>query len=323
MRQLALRFQITDKPDPYRKFQREPIPYLGGLAIMLSLILMTVIGTLILDLSDALKEDIFFLLIPAITLGIVGLWDDIKNLSPEFRLMVQVIMGIIGSITISFGSTTGSVTGNSTLDLLVSIFWIVGITNAVNFFDNTDGGAAIACFFSAFGFFLYGLATGQPYISYFGLAIMGVLSGFFLWNRKPARIYMGDSGALFLGMLLATLAIRIDPVTDTRLASLTIPLLFLALPILDTTVVMIERIRSRRSPFKGGRDHLSHRLALKGIRHRHVLYRFAALSIVFQLPVFLILVTNAKGELFIAFVAALSFASLCLYFLRVEVRYDN
>jgi UDP-GlcNAc:undecaprenyl-phosphate GlcNAc-1-phosphate transferase len=323
MRKVAIKLDITDRPDKERKLQKEPIPYLGGLGIMLSLLLLVSIGVFTLNISPEFREDIYYLFIPALILGLVGLWDDVKNLSPQFRLMVQILMGLAGSLTITFGSTTGSITGNATLDLLVSIFWIVGITNAVNFFDNVDGGAAIACFISSFGFCTYGFLTGQPYIGVFGLLLMGVLAGFFIWNRRPARIYMGDSGALFLGVLLATITIRIDPVADSKLVSFAIPILFLALPILDTTVVVVNRIRNGRSPLEGGRDHLSHRLSIIGLSNRKILYRFTLISLLFQVPIFLTLLTSSSLEFAMVLIGFLTFAHLLYRFSKISIVYEH
>lgn len=322
MRKVAIRWDITDRPDQSRKQQLEPIPYLGGLGMMFSLVLCITLGVLVTDLSPELQEDILYLLIPAVILGLIGLWDDIKNLSPQFRLMIQVILGLAGSLTITFGSTTGSITGNATLNLLISIFWIVGITNAVNFFDNIDGGAAIACFITSLGFCAYGFLTAQPYIGIFGLLLMAVLAGFFIWNHRPARIYMGDSGALFLGMLLATIAVRIDPVADSRFVSFAIPMLFLTLPILDTTVVVINRVRNGRSPLQGGRDHLSHRLAILGHTNRKILYRFCVIGIIFQVPIFLTLLTNSYMEIVLVVIGLLIFCHQFFYFSKVVVKYD-
>jgi UDP-GlcNAc:undecaprenyl-phosphate GlcNAc-1-phosphate transferase len=323
MRKVAIKLDITDRPDTERKLQKEPIPYLGGLGIMISLLLLVSIGVLTLNISSEFREDIYFLFVPALILGLVGLWDDLKNLSPQFRLMVQVLMGLAGSLTITFGSTTGSISGNATLDLLISIFWIVGITNAINFFDNIDGGAAIACFISSFGFCAYGFLTGQPYIGVFGLLLMGVLAGFFIWNRRPARIYMGDSGALFLGILLATITIRIDPSVDSKISSLVVPILFLALPILDTSVVVWTRIRNRRSPIRGGLDHLSHRLASKGLPHRFILLQFSVISLIFQIPVFVMVFVPTFIQVAMAFSGITLLLLLFNHFRKITVFYEN
>ena len=323
MRKTAMSLNIFDKPDGGRKTQREPVPYLGGLAIMISFLITVITGLYVVSPSTEVRTDIIYLLLPAAALGIIGLWDDIKELSPHFRLMVQVLLGLAGSLTITFGSTSGSATGNQSTDLLLSIFWIVGITNALNFFDNMDGGAAVASFMTALGIFFYSSITNQSYLAIFGLVLMGVLAGFFYWNRRPARIYMGDSGALFLGILLATIAIRIDPQTDSKWTSFAVPIFLLALPIFDTCVVVISRLINSRSPLQGGQDHLSHRLALKGIRHRTILYIFALTSVLFQIPIYIFLKVNLEWEISVTLFYALLFIIVFIYSVRIKVKYED
>ena len=323
MRKIAISLRIFDRPDGGRKSQREPVPYLGGVAIMTSFLVTVVIGVFVVSPSKEVRSDVLYLILPAAALGLIGLWDDIKELSPHFRLMVQVLLGLVASLTITFGSTSGSATGNQSADLLLSIFWIVGITNALNFFDNLDGGAAVASFMTALGVFLYSSINNQPYLAIFGLVLMGVLAGFFYWNRRPARIYMGDSGALFLGILLATIAIRIDPETDSKWTSFAIPIFLLALPILDTCVVVISRLMNSRSPLQGGRDHLSHRLALKGIRHRRILLTFALISAFFQIPIYVFLKVNLSWELTISLSYLLLFIIIFIWLVRIKVKYEE
>ena len=323
MRKIAMSLNIFDKPDGGRKFQREPVPYLGGVAIMTSFLVTVVTGLLVVSQSKEVRTDILYLILPAAAVGIIGLWDDIKGLSPHFRLMVQVLLGLAASLTITFGSTSGGATGNQSADLLLSIFWIVGITNALNFFDNMDGGAAIASFMTALGIFIYSSITNQPYLAIFGLVLMGVLAGFFYWNRRPAKIYMGDSGALFLGILLATIAIRIDPETDSKWTSFAVPVFLLALPILDTSVAVIGRLMNSRSPLQGGRDHLSHRLVLKGIRHRRILLTFALISVFFQIPIYIFLRVNLSWELTITLSYLLLFIITFIWSVRIKVKYEE
>ena len=323
MRRIALFANITDKPDGGRKSQKEPVPYLGGLAITLSVLVTIVLGSFFVSLTPEMRADLFYLLVPATILSFVGLWDDMRELSPQFRLMIQVLLGLAASLTITFGSTTGSATGNQTLDLLLTIFWIVGITNALNFFDNLDGGAAVASFMSALGLFLYSTLTNQPYLASFGVILMGVMLGFFVWNRRPARIYMGDSGALFLGMLLATIAVRIDPQTDSKWAAFSVPIFLLALPILDTSTVVINRILNKRSPLQGGKDHLSHRLANKGLRHRYILYLFVGISMLFQAPIFLYLQLEKSAEYFVLSLFLILMIFTWTFFSRIQIKYED
>ena len=320
MRMTAIKIGLTDKPDGGRKSQKEPVPYLGGVGIMFSFICVLAIGLAFKDFTYKTQIEIVYLLLPAVLMGLVGLWDDIRNLSPHFRLMMQVIMGLAASLTITFGSTSGSATGNPTFDLLISILWIVGITNAINFFDNMDGGAAIAAFMVGLGMGTYSLLTAQPYIAGFAFLITGSLMGFFVWNRRPARIYMGDAGSLFLGMLLATIAIRIDPINESKVTSLATPILFLALPILDTSVVVISRISRGQSPLQGGQDHLSHRFALRGIRSRYILYSFVIISAAFQTPIFLAIYLRHEWEILTFVLAAIGFIFTFVFFFRLPIK---
>lgn len=323
MRKIAIKLEITDKPNFARKTQKEPVPYLGGLAIIFSFLITVFMGIQFLSPSREVVNDMIFLLLPATFLGFIGLWDDVKDLSPHFRLMIQVFMGLFGSLTITFGSTSGSATGNPTTDLILSIFWIVGVTNALNFFDNIDGGAAVASFMSATGIALYSFFTRQLYLFAFGLTLMGSLLGFFYWNRRPARIYMGDSGSLFLGILLATITMRIDPQTDSKWTSFAVPILLLALPILDTSVVVLNRLSYRRSPLQGGRDHLSHRLSNRGIRHRYILYIFGGIALIFQLPIYVFLQVSSRVELILTFIAIAAFFLLFAWFSSNKVNYER
>ena len=190
-------------------------------------------------------------------------------------------------------------------------------------FDNMDGGAAVAAFMVSIGIAAYSILTKQPYIAGFAFLITGALLGFFLWNRRPARIYMGDAGALFLGMLLATITIRIDPNAESKVASLSVPIFLLALPILDTSVVVINRIRRGQSPLQGGKDHLSHRLALKGIRHRYILYIFAAISAIFQISIFASIYVSKIFELILFSFNFILFVFSLIYFSRLPIEDES
>jgi len=121
---------------------------------------------------------------------------------------------------------------------------------------------------SSLSLFFLALQGGQFLISSLALTLTGATLGFLVWNRPPARIYMGDSGSLFLGLLIASLTVRLEPNPINRLASFSVPILLMAVPILDTSVAVISRVMNRVSPFQGGRDHLSHRLLNFGLSRR-------------------------------------------------------
>jgi UDP-GlcNAc:undecaprenyl-phosphate GlcNAc-1-phosphate transferase len=147
--------------------------------------------------------------------------------------------------------------------------WIVGICNSINFFDNLDGGAAGTVAASTIGIFFVAFGEGQELVSALAILTAGATCGFLLWNKAPAKIYMGDAGALFLGLIVATLTIRMDPGITPNWQSIAIPVILLAVPILDTTVAVVSRIYRGVSPIEGGKDHLSHRLVRVGMEPKN------------------------------------------------------
>jgi UDP-GlcNAc:undecaprenyl-phosphate GlcNAc-1-phosphate transferase len=222
------------------------------------------------------------LLIPATILGIIGLLDDRKSLPPLPRFIAQSIAGIFTAVFLITTNTVGNSSGNTAIDALITILWVVGITNSINFFDNLDGGAAGAVATLSFGLFLIAHSNGQYFLAALSATTCGAMLGFLLWNKSPARIYMGDAGALFLGILISVLALRLNPEVDGKFTSFSIPILLLAIPILDTSVAVISRIKRGVSPFQGGRDHLSHRLMRRGFTKRRSAYALWSLSAIFS-----------------------------------------
>jgi len=267
VRKVALRIEILDAPTESHKTHKEAIPYLGGVAIIVGTCLTTYLAIVVSGQASALSL-VSAMLIPAVLMGVIGLVDDIKKLSPWPRFIAQNLFGLVIAIILIATSTLGSPTGNTLIDVLITIIWIVGITNSINFFDNVDGGASGAVAISSLFLFFLSLQGGQYAIAALSLVLTGATSGFLLWNKPPARIYMGDAGALFLGILIATLTLRFDPNPIYLSASFALPILLLAVPILDTTVAVISRLRRGISPFQGGQDHLSHRLMRAGFSKR-------------------------------------------------------
>ena len=272
MRKIAISKKIYDLPNAAHKTHKEPVPYLGGVAI--------IIGVTIISYGAAIyknfnKHDYLLLtsvLAPAIILGLIGLWDDLRNLRPGPRLAIQTVAGIFTAYILISQDTVGNPTGSQTLDAIITVVWIVGICNSINFFDNVDGGAAGTVAISSLGLFYLTFQNQQFFIAALSSVTAGATIGFLLWNKSPARIYMGDAGALFLGVLIATLTIRLQPDTDALWKSLATPILLLAVPILDTTTVVVSRIRRGVSPLQGGHDHLSHRLIKRGLSRKRAVF---------------------------------------------------
>ena len=268
VRKLAIAIGAMDRPNLERKTQKEPVPYLGGVAIAITILVITYAS---IAANQPTTEKFILasqVLIPASILGLMGLLDDLKGLAALPRLILQTIAAIVMSLILINTDTMGFAFGNATIDTIVSILWIVGICNAINFFDNLDGGAAGTVAAATLGIFMIAYGQGQELISALAILTAGATLGFLMWNKSPAKIYMGDAGALFLGIILSTLTIRMNPGIDPNWKSLAIPVILLAVPILDTTVAVTSRLFRGLTPLSGGKDHLSHRLVRIGFTHR-------------------------------------------------------
>ena len=265
VRRYAITHEIYDLPNSDHKSHAEPIPYLGGVAIVIGVIGVSYAALLAKEYSLKNIALATSVLGPALILALVGLWDDIKNLRPLPRLVVQSTVGVFTAILLIKTHTVGLPTGHVWLDALITLVWIVGICNSINFFDNVDGGAAGTIAISSGALAYLGYSGGQYFVAALSAVVAGATIGFLIWNKSPARIYMGDAGALFLGVLMATLTIRFHPHADTKWTSFSTKILLLAIPILDTSVAVTSRLIRNSSPFQGGLDHLSHRLVRAGL----------------------------------------------------------
>ena len=272
VRALAIKLSLMDLPNMERKIQREPVPYLGGVAIALSITSITYAAVIFSDSSRTNISLITYAIAPAILLGIMGLIDDLCNLEPLPRLIVQTVVGVLTTLFLISQDVIGSPLDNSFFNFFVCLIWIVAICNSINFFDNLDGGAAGSVAVSTLGIAIIAADQGQELVTALSVVTCGATIGFLLWNKSPAKIYMGDAGALFLGVLVAVLTIRLDPGITPLFNSLAILPMLLAVPILDTCIAVFSRLRRGISPFTGGKDHLSHRLMRKGFSKRGSAY---------------------------------------------------
>ena len=318
MRKVAISNNIFDAPNAAHKTHKEPVPYLGGVAIIIGVVLVSYATAIYKDFSatNLLLET--SVLAPALILGLIGIWDDMRNLRPAPRFAIQSAAGIFTAWILVAGNTVGNPTGSKFFDVIITIIWVVGICNSINFFDNLDGGAAGTVAVASLALFILGF-TGQQYlIAALSSVTAGATIGFLLWNKSPARIYMGDAGALFLGVLIATLTIRLKPDAQTRWTSLATPVLLLAVPILDTCVAVLSRLRRGVSPFQGGHDHLSHRLVRAGISRRAAAISLWTLSGVFAICSIVITHTSKTTEQVVVGIAAIIWAGLFIAFFRTK-----
>jgi UDP-GlcNAc:undecaprenyl-phosphate GlcNAc-1-phosphate transferase len=268
MRKIAITTDVVDRPNSSHKSHKKPVPYLGGVAIIIGVITVSYSASLFAQFTSSTFWLATSVLGPALLLGLIGLWDDIRNLPPLPRFIAQTIAGVFTASILIITDSIGNPTGSSIFDSIITVVWIVGICNSINFFDNLDGGAAGTVAISSIALAYLALNSNQYLIAALSVVTAGSTLGFLVWNKSPAKIYMGDAGALFLGVLLATLTVRFEPTAQTQIGSFLIPALLLAIPILDTTVAVLSRIRRHLSPFQGGQDHLSHRLIRSGFTRK-------------------------------------------------------
>jgi UDP-GlcNAc:undecaprenyl-phosphate GlcNAc-1-phosphate transferase len=327
VRALAIRLGAMDKPNLARKTQTEPVPYLGGVAIALSISIITLgavfVGaeSFVGENNDQVKDLALTVLLPALVLGAMGLFDDLRSLSPWPRLIVQTVVGTIVAFVIVENGTIGTPFGNSGatdsgswINTAVTIFWIVGICNSINFFDNLDGAASGAVAIAALGVFVIAFDRGQELVSALSIVTAGATIGFLMWNKSPAKIYMGDAGALFLGIIVAVATIRLNPGITPTWQSLAIPVMLLAVPLLDTCVAVFSRLARGLSPLTGGKDHLSHRLVRGGLTRRMAaisLWSASGVAALFALGLYFF--ADSLGSILIAVFAAGWLTALVLF----------
>ena len=313
MRRIAIKQDIVDRPNHAHKTHDNPVPYLGGVAIIIGILFVSYAALMYEGRGSSDIWTASSLLIPATILGFIGFLDDRKNLPPLPRFIAQSIAGIFTASILIATDTIGNPSGNVILDAAITVLWVVGISNSINFFDNLDGGAAGAVAATSLGLFLIAQNTGQYFISALSIATFGAMLGFLIWNKSPARIYMGDAGALFLGILIAVLALRLNPEVDGKTTSFAIPLLLLAIPILDTSVAVISRLTRGISPFQGGRDHLSHRLMRRGFTKRQSAYALWSLAAIFA-GTAVTIATSESGSTFLLTTSGLFWLGLFALF---------
>ncbi len=257
---VALRFGLFDHPGP-AKSHSEAVPYLGGAAIVVSFALVVVVGNLVDPPPSGLDQLAGFLGL-GVLLAVVGLIDDLgKGLTPWLRLLLEAGAGV-GVWWLGISPHLAGMP--KPVDALVTVVWVVGITNAFNLLDNMDGLSAGIAIIAALAVFGVALLQHRYLVSALALALAGCAAGFLRANFHPAKIYMGDAGSLFLGFILAVLLLKLRANAPTRVPVAVI----LAIPgiaIFDTTLVTVSRLSHRISPFKGGQDHTSHRLVKLGM----------------------------------------------------------
>jgi UDP-GlcNAc:undecaprenyl-phosphate GlcNAc-1-phosphate transferase len=278
IRRIALHWGIVDVPNA-RKIHRTPIPLLGGVAIYCGTVL-----SIVWFVESRARGQIFGILAASTLLLLVGIMDDRKLLHHQIKLFVAMPLAALTLVALGVKTHVGSAllpgTPGAVLDTALTLLWVVGITAAYNIFDHMDGLASGITAIASLFFTIVAIRERQFLVATLAAALLGGSLGFLIWNFNPAKIFMGDGGAMFLGFMVATLGLKLRFHSVPDNTSWMIPVLLLIVPIFDTALVSISRTRRGLIPFASpGKDHTAHRLANVGLGQRGAVLSLYAVGI--------------------------------------------
>ncbi|MFK3979460.1 glycosyltransferase family 4 protein [Micromonospora sp. NPDC050397] len=252
-RRVALHYGLTDRPAPH-KAHRKVTPYLGGAAIVVATLVPTAFAV------DLTGSRIWLILGAALAIALLGLVDDARTLRPSTRMAVEALL----ATTVAIGGVRLHLVAQEQVDLVLTVGWIIVVTNSFNLLDNTDGALATVACATAVPLSVFAVVAGAPDLAVLLLCLAAACTGFLLHNAAPARIFMGDSGSLFIGFLIATGAAMVAP-GRAPVDRSSILLLIIFVAAVDTGLVLTSRQLAGRSWLQGGTDHVAHRLLRTGV----------------------------------------------------------
>lgn len=280
---LGPRVGVIDQPES-RKIHARPVPRLGGAAILVAVLLVSVI------VGERHNFDQFgSILVGAAGISFIGLIDDRWGLPPLVKLVGQIAAALLLYVSGVYVSAFP----HPSLNVVATVFWVVYITNAINLLDNMDGLAGGVAAIAAAHFALMCAFSGQYLVGALSIALLGACLGFLFYNVNPASIFMGDSGSLFLGFVLAATGIKLRFPENVTFVTWMVPVLVMGIPVFDTALVIISRLRRGMNPLTNpGQDHVSHRLVAAGMGRREAVLMLYMGS--FVLGLLAIFVTQAS-----------------------------
>ena len=320
VKMLAIRIKAVDVPRDSRRMHKTPIPRLGGLAIFLGFLVSILI-------FGRTGPQMAAILVGAILLVALGMVDDVVALKPGIKFLGQIVAALIptlAGVVITRFTNPFSAGGYFNLGILsipVTILWIVGITNAVNFIDGLDG---LACGVSAIAtvtMFVIAVLYSEYQIALMMAALAGACLGFLPYNMNPAKIFMGDTGSMFLGYILAVTSIQ-GLFKFYAVISFAVPFILLGLPIFDTAFAIIRRLAHGQSPLQADRGHVHHRLIDLGFDQKQSVAILYAFSAVLGLTAVLLATTN-EAKLVILALAVLICFFLGMSLMTMEKRHQK
>lgn len=279
VRRASVHFGIMDVPKDDRRVHKKPIPLAGGLAIFASFLISVPIFV-------GLRKETIALLIGASIIVVSGFIDDKRGLSPKAKLAFQGIAAVVlllGDVKIEFFTNPFLEYELVSLKFLIiplTIFWVIGITNTINLIDGLDGLAAGVSMICSISFMFIAYRFQNQEVAAIAAILAGACLGFLPYNFNPASIFMGDTGALFLGFVLSYISIE-GVMKSAAIITVFLPVLILGVPIFDTTFAMLRRILSGRNIMSADKGHLHHRLLSHGMTQRETVTSLYVISVIF------------------------------------------
>ncbi len=299
VRKFAFKVSAIDIPKDERRVHKEPMPLLGGLAIYFAVVITSLIFI-------PLDKTLISVLVGGTIILISGIIDDMKGLSPKLKIIFQLLAGltlIAGDVKVDF--ITNPFTVNNVviylnwLSIPITLFWVVGITNTLNLIDGLDGLAAGVAMISALSLTFVADKFGYTMVILVSAIVAGSTLGFLPYNFNPAKIFMGDTGALFLGFMLAAISIE-GVMKSVATIAIIVPIIILGVPIFDTTFAIFRRLLSGRSIMSADKGHLHHRLLARGYSQRKTVLILYAISGAFGVFAVLIAKANSKQAVYLS-----------------------
>jgi len=312
MRRAALQFGIVDQPDGKLKRHKKPMPYLGGIAIYLAFLL-----ALALSFTPEFNKEVLGLLLAGTIVLLLGFIDDLGFLKTWVKFAGQLIAILV---LVKSGIFIKLIFLPTYVSIPLTFLWLVGMINAFNIIDVMDGLAAGVAFFASLAFFCVALLNGRIMIAIVAITLAGSLLGFLRYNLSPARIYMGDAGSMFLGLMVGALAM-IGSYTDKNNLGFLAPAVILGIPIFDTLQVIVARWHKGTPFYRGSPDHYPLRLRATGLSVRGVVWlSYGAAAFLGGLGIFIMNMSSLSQVA--AVTGLLAFLGLISIFLlqRIQVK---
>ena len=302
----ALKINAVDVPKDGRRMHKNPVPRIGGLAIFIGFI----VAVLAFGIIDAQLKAV---LLGALLIVVLGVIDDITNLPAQVKLLGQIFAALIPVLsgvrieTFTHPFTHSGLISLGAFSIPVTVIWIVAIVNAVNFIDGLDGLACGVSCISSITMFIVSAIVGEPAIAFVTAALAGACLGFLPFNFNPAKIFMGDTGAMFLGFILATVSVQ-GLFKMYALISFAVPFIALAIPIADMIFAVVRRLMHGKSPFSADRGHIHHKLIDMGFDQKQSVLILYCLSAILGVMSVMLTKTGEAKTIIVAFAVLLSFS---------------